>query len=163
MISNVGEWLWVWCHLNNIWTVFKAAFSYFNITAFLWNFRDFWIFVFGCKDQNENPEITKNLRSSHQRCSVRKGVLRNFTKFPRKHLCQSLFLIKLQNSRPATLLKKRLWHKCFPVNFVRFLRTPFSQSTYWRLLLDLYFLSSKAEMHLDLFYDKKTFCKKMCS
>ena len=27
--------------------------------------------------------------------------------------------------RPATLLKKRLWHRCFPVNFVKFLRTPF--------------------------------------
>ena len=27
--------------------------------------------------------------------------------------------------RPANLLKKRLWHKCFPVNFEKFLRTPF--------------------------------------
>ena len=35
-------------------------------------------------------------RSSHQRCSVRKGVLGNFAKFTGKHLCQSLFLIKLQ-------------------------------------------------------------------
>ena len=31
------------------------------------------------------------VRSSHQRCSVRKGVLRNFTKFTGKHLSQSLF------------------------------------------------------------------------
>ena len=30
-------------------------------------------------------------RSSHQRCSVRKGVLRNFAKFTGNHLCQSLF------------------------------------------------------------------------
>ena len=34
-------------------------------------------------------------RSSHQRCSVRKGVLRNFTKFTGKHLCQSLFFNKV--------------------------------------------------------------------
>ena len=27
--------------------------------------------------------------------------------------------------RPATLLKKRLWHRCFPVNFAKFLRTLF--------------------------------------
>ena len=27
-------------------------------------------------------------------------------------------------SSPATLLKKRLWHRCFPVNFSKFLRTP---------------------------------------
>ena len=31
-------------------------------------------------------------RSSHQRCSVRKGVLRNFAKSTGKYLCQSLFL-----------------------------------------------------------------------
>ena len=31
-------------------------------------------------------------RSSHHRCSMAKGVLRNFTKFTGKHLCQSLFL-----------------------------------------------------------------------
>ena len=30
-------------------------------------------------------------RSSHQRCSVRKGVLRNFRKFTGKRLYQSLF------------------------------------------------------------------------
>ena len=29
------------------------------------------------------------------------------------------FLIKL---RPATLLKKTLWHRCFPVNFAKFLK-----------------------------------------
>ena len=26
--------------------------------------------------------------------------------------------------RPATLIKKRLWYRHFPVNFVKFLRTP---------------------------------------
>ena len=26
--------------------------------------------------------------------------------------------------RPATLLRKRLWHRCLPVNFAKFLRTP---------------------------------------
>ena len=33
-------------------------------------------------------------RSTQQRFSVRKGVLRNFAKFKGKHLCQSLFLIE---------------------------------------------------------------------
>ena len=36
-------------------------------------------------------------RSSHQRCSVRKGVRRNFVKFTGKHLCQSLFFDKVAN------------------------------------------------------------------
>ena len=65
----------------------------------------------------------------------KKGVLRNFAKFTGKHLCQSLFLIKL---RPATLLKKKLRRKCFPVNFAKFLRTSFLQNTSRRLLLMIY-------------------------
>ena len=36
--------------------------------------------------------------------------------------------------RPATLLKKSLLHRCFPVNFAKFLRTPFLQNTSGRLL-----------------------------
>ena len=64
-------------------------------------------------------------RSSHQRCSMEKGVLRNFTKFTGKHLCQSFFFNKVAGLSPATLLKKRLWYVCFPVNFAKFLRIPF--------------------------------------
>ena len=56
------------------------------------------------------------LRSSCQEVFCEKGVLRNFTKSTRKHLCQVSFLIKLQ-TWPVPLLKKRLWHRCFPVNF----------------------------------------------
>ena len=37
-------------------------------------------------------------------------------------LCQSLFFHKVAGLKPATLLKGRLWHMCFPVNFARFLR-----------------------------------------
>ena len=40
-------------------------------------------------------------RSSHQRCSMQKGVLRNFTKFTEKHLCQSLSFNKVACLRPA--------------------------------------------------------------
>ena len=65
-----------------------------------------------------------------------KGVLRNFTKFAGKYMCQSLFFSKVADLRPATLLKKRLRHRCFPVSFVKFLRTPFVQNTSERLLLE---------------------------
>ena len=36
----------------------------------------------------------------------------------------------------ATLLKKRLWHRCFPVNFAKFLRAPFLTKHLRWLLLD---------------------------
>ena len=74
-------------------------------------------------------------RNSHHRCSIKIGVLRNFTKFTGKHLCQSLSLNKVAVLSPATLSKKRLCHRCFPVNFVKFLRIPFLQNTCGRLLL----------------------------
>ena len=72
-------------------------------------------------------------RSSHKRCSMKKDFLRNFTKFTGKH--PGLFFNKVAGLRPATLLKKRLWHSCFPVNFAQFLRTSYLQNTSGRLLL----------------------------
>ena len=66
------------------------------------------------------------IEAATRRCSVKK-----------------MFLKVLQNwqentwseSRPATLVKKRLWHRYFPVNFTKFLRTPFLTKHFrWRLL-----------------------------
>ena len=87
--------------------------------------------------------------SSHRRCSVRKGVFRNFTKFTGKYLCQGLFFNEVAGVRPGTLLKKRLWHRCFPVNFVEFLRTPFfietSGGCFYKLLIQSTFgISNKS-------------------
>ena len=37
---------------------------------------------------------------------------------------------------PATLLKKRPWHRCFPSTFAKFLRTPFfTEHLRWLLRL----------------------------
>ena len=73
--------------------------------------------------------------ASHQRCFAQKGVLRNFLKFTGKHLYQSLFFNKVAGLRPAALLKKRRWLRCFPVNFAKLLITSFLQNTFRRLLL----------------------------
>ena len=68
-------------------------------------------------------------RSSRPEVFFEKRVLKNFAKFTGKHLCQSLFFKKVAGVRPATLLKKRLWHRCFPVNFAKFLITSFLQNS----------------------------------
>ena len=52
----------------------------------------------------------------------KKGVLRNFAIFTGKHRCN--------------FIKKRLYHRCFPVNFAKFLRTPFLQNMFGKRLLD---------------------------
>ena len=75
-------------------------------------------------------------RRSHRSCSVRKHVLRNFAKCTGKRLCQSLFCNKVAGLKPVTLLKKKLWHRCIPLNFAKFLRTSFLQNISERLLLD---------------------------
>ena len=46
--------------------------------------------------------------SSRMEVSYKRGVLKNLTKFTRKHLCRSLFLIRVAVWKPATLLKIRL-------------------------------------------------------
>ena len=46
--------------------------------------------------------IQMAIRSSHQRCTVRKGVLRNFAKFTGKHLYQVLFFNKVAGSDPCS-------------------------------------------------------------
>ena len=85
-------------------------------------------------------------RSSRPEVFCKKGVLRNFAKFTGKHLCQSLFFNKVAGLRSATLLKKRLWHRCFPVNFAKFLGTPFfTEHLRWLLL-------RFSEMQIDRIY-----------
>ena len=44
------------------------------------------------------------------------GVLEHFTKFTGKHLCQSLLFNTVEG---RGLRKKRFWHRCFPVTFVK--------------------------------------------
>ena len=69
------------------------------------------------------------------RCSIKKGVLRNFPKLTGKHLCQSLFFNKVAGLRPASLLKKRRWHRCVLVNFAKHLGTRFfKEHLRWLLL-----------------------------
>ena len=98
---------------NNFFVSFRKRVSIFDS-----HFCDFQIFL-------KCSKSLKPYRRSHPDVFCKKGILRNFTKFTGKHLCQSLFFNKVAGLRPATLLKKRLWHRCFPANFVKFLRTPF--------------------------------------
>ena len=82
----------------------------------------------------------KPFRNSHRKCSVENGVIKKVEKFTGKYLCQSLFFNNAVRPglRPATLLKKKLRHRCFPVKSAKFLRTPFLYNTSSRLLLILY-------------------------
>ena len=84
--------------------------------------------------KREYPEtfLRNHCKSSRPEVFCKKGVLRNLAKFTEKHLCQSLFF---SCSRTVTLLKKRPWHRRFPVNFAKFLRTHFIIEHVWWLFL----------------------------
>ena len=60
-------------------------------------------------------------------------------------LCQGLFFNKVACLRSVILLKKRSWHRCFPMHSVKFLRTYFLQNKYGRLPLKI---SKTLEKHL---------------
>ena len=68
------------------------------------------------------------LRNSRPEEFYKKDALKIFAKFTVKHLC--LFFNKVTALRIANVLKKRLWHWFFPVNFAKFLKTPFLKKTY---------------------------------
>ena len=87
-----------------------------------------------------------NHQKQPPRCSVKKGIPRNFAKFTGKHLCQRLFFNKVTGLWTATLLKRSLWYRCYSMNFAKFQRTSFSQNTSGRVLLN----------HTSLLKKKKT-------
>ena len=67
------------------------------------------------------------IESSHQTCSIKKGVLKNFTKFTGKHLCQNFLFNKVAGLR-------QLW--CFPVQvfsceFCEFFKDTFFTEHLW--------------------------------
>ena len=66
---------------------------------------------------------------------IKKVFLRN-SQNSQENICARVFFKKVKGVRPGTLLKNKLWHRCFPVNFAKFLRAPVLQNTYGRLLLN---------------------------
>ena len=43
-----------------------------------------------------------------------------------------------QSPQACNFIKKRLWHRCFPVNFAKFPRTPFfTEHLRWLLLYEI--------------------------
>ena len=61
----------------------------------------------------------KKERSSNPDVLCKKGIL-NFSKLTGKHLLQSIFFSKVEH--PS---KKRVWHRCFTVNFCKVFKNNF--------------------------------------
>ena len=57
------------------------------------------------------------------------GVLKNFGNLTGNHLCWSLLFNKDAGLNVCNAIKKRLQHRCFPVNITKFLRTAFYRTS----------------------------------
>ena len=77
----------------------------------------------------QSMRISK-LRNLKLEVLYKKGVLKNFARFSGEHLCRSLFLSKVGELRPATLLTKRVRLMYFSVNFAVFYKSTFLQNIF---------------------------------
>ena len=75
------------------------------------------------------------VRSCHLEMFFKMDVLKNFTNFTGKNLCWNFFLDKVADLKVCNFIKKRLQHRCFPVEFHKFLRASFfTEHLRWLLL-----------------------------
>ena len=77
--------------------------------------RKNWQFSLDERNSNFVRIYPYHFRSSHRRCSVRKGVLRNFARFTEKHLYQSLFFNKV--AKVNKVIKKETLAQVFSCEF----------------------------------------------
>ena len=84
------------------------------------------IFIGGNILQGNFPDIRTIIEAAVQRCSVRKVFLEILQNSQGNTCVRVSFLIKLRALGLQLYEKKRLWHRCFPVNSTKFLRIPFS-------------------------------------
>ena len=84
----------------------------------------------------------------HQKSSTKKAVVRNFAKFMEKHMCGSLFFIKV-----ATWYWKQSPKQVFSREFWNFLLTPILQNTSGRLLLESVYPFMKNKFLLLAYYN----------
>ena len=90
--------------------------------------------LFEFKDWSRNTKIIK--KKQPPGIFYKKGALKNFAIFKGKHLRRSPFFIKFHEDLEAcNFIKKKLRHRCFPVNIAKFFRTPILKNICERLVL----------------------------
>ena len=84
---------------------------------------NFWAIRKDAKYTLKKDTVHSKVNNQRRRCSVRKGVLRNFAKFSGKHLCQSL-LFKLQ-AEVCNFIKKQTLAQVFSSEFYEISKNTF--------------------------------------
>ena len=102
--------------------------SKYRLGSYLYNYKCIWQVPLTSLTMHEHVFIKLKCtfnRSSHSEVLCKKVFLK-MSQNSQKHICARVsFLIKLQTSCLQLYWKKRLWHRCFPVNFANFLEHSF--------------------------------------
>ena len=85
--------------------------------------------------------VKKCYRSSRRRCSVKKVFLKVSQVSQKTPVLESLF--NKVTGFQVNYIKKRIQHRCFPVNNAKFLRTPILKKICIKLLLVLVFCKNR--------------------
>ena len=121
MLNLIREWIQLQLNIDMLFNVVRTIFD-FVLTrekTVQWKLVFSHILRCVCLVLNTRLRCLNDCccqKSSSRGCSVKKLFL-EILQNSQENTCTVVFL------RIATLLKKRLWHRCFPVNFVKLLST----------------------------------------
>ena len=110
-----------------------------------WSFMKYIVSLFLFENGLKSWEILRKystiFRTSHQRCSIKKAILKHFVIFTGKHLSRGLFFNKVSDHQACNFIKKKLQHRYFLANIEKFIRRPtLKNSTIqlhcWKLLCE---------------------------
>ena len=137
-------WFYLWC--------FNSCFRNHWETYRWFYYKTFWAVKFVWKrthklrsGQSQVVYRVVVLRISRSKVFCNNGVLKHFAKFTRKYLYWSVYLNKIASLRSATLLKNRLGHRSFPVNFVKFLNTS-TGTCFWNYVNETWITRAMCEI-----------------
>ena len=68
------------------------------------------------------PPHSSLLSSSHRKCSIKKVFLK-IPQYSQENICIGVFFNSVADLQVCNFSKKRLQHRCLPVNIAKFLRT----------------------------------------
>ena len=126
--------------------------SFLSSTNFTWSILEYLVSYVSLDHSLRKRQRT--FRRSHQEVSCKKGIHKSSAKLTGKHLRKSLFLNKVAG-------KKGLKHRFFPVNFSKFLTTPFFVEHFQCLLLIRIYQKPLSELvlhiNLDVDLDREYF------
>ena len=129
--------------------------KYFSVSSPL------WILLYKYFSSWEIPRnFSIIFRSSHQRCSIKKAILKRFVIFTGKHLCRGLFFLKVAGHQSCNFIKKRLQCRYYLAD-IRNLE----EEQFWRALANGYIVGKcfvRTFFTLDLNLAKGTIDDLLC-